>query len=139
VRSPSSSEIRGFFESRGTPQAAFERSKQKEACSTKSFQSDARLHTFVQRMASQGLKLGEVVHQVAVLVLGVRGHVVQLPDVALPDAQGEDLNAAFPQRRRHRPRVAAVGVAVGDQENGPGGVGAGVTQYLLSEKKTSSH
>lgn len=95
------------------------------------------LCTFVESVTSQGLKLGKVVHQVAVLVLGLRGHVVELLDVALPDAQGEDLHAALPQSGRHRPRVPAVGVAVGDQENGPGGVGAGVAEYLLLDKRTS--
>lgn len=80
----------------------------------------------MQRTASQGLELCKVVHQVAVLVLGLRGHVVKLPDVTLPDAQGEDLHAAFPQSCRHRPRVPAVRVAIGDQENDLGGVTAGV-------------
>lgn len=94
--------------------------------------------TFVQRSTSQGLELGKVVHQVAVLLLGLRGHVVQLPDVALPDAQGEDLHATLPQGRRHRPRVPAIGVSVGDQENGFGGVGAGVAQDLLSDEENLS-
>lgn len=69
------------------------------------------------------------------LLFGLWGHVVKLLDVALPDAQSEDLNPAFPQSRRDRPRVAAVGVAVGDQEDDLGGVGSGGTQDLLSEKK----
>lgn len=60
---------------------------------------------------------------------------MQLPDVALPDAQGEDLHAALPQGRRHGPGVPAIGVAVGDEENGFGGVGAGVAQDLLSGRK----
>lgn len=81
----------------------------------------------MQRAASQGLKLGEVVHQVAVLVLGLRGHVMKLSDVSLPDAQGEDLNATLPQRRRDWPRVPAIRVAVSDEENDFGGVGTGVT------------
>lgn len=81
----------------------------------------------MQCSTSQGLKLGKVVHQVAVLVLGLRGHVVKLPDVTLPDAQGEDLNTTFPQSCRHRPRVPAVRVAVRDQENDLGGVSTGVT------------
>lgn len=81
----------------------------------------------MQRTTSQGLKLGKVVHQVAVLVLGLRGHVVKLPDVTLPDAQGEDLNTAFPQSCRYWPRVPAVRVAISDQENDFGGVGTGVT------------
>lgn len=93
-------------------------------------------HTFMQRTASQGLKLCKVVHQVAVLVLGLRGHVVKLPDVTLPDTQGEDLNTAFPQSCRHRPRVPAVRVAVGDQENDLGGISTRVTKDLLWEKKT---
>lgn len=88
----------------------------------------------MQRVAGQGLELGEVVNQVAVLVLGLRGHVVKLLDVALPDAQGEDLNAALPQGRRHRPGVTAVGVAVGDQEDDLAGAGSGVVQDLLSEE-----
>lgn len=86
----------------------------------------------MQRTASQGLKLCKVVDQVAVLVFGLRGHVVKLLDVALPDAQSEDLNPAFPQSCRYRSRVAAVGVAVGDQEDDLGGVGSRVTQDLLS-------
>lgn len=90
----------------------------------------------MQSSTSQGLKLGEVVHQVAVLVLGLRGHVVELPDVTLPDAQSEDLNAAFSQSRRHGPRVSTVRVAISDEENHLGGITAGVTKDLLLEKKT---
>lgn len=60
---------------------------------------------------------------------------MKLLDVALPDAQSEDLNPEFPQSRRDWPRVAAVGVAVGDQEDDLGGVGSGGTQDLLSEKR----
>lgn len=85
------------------------------------------LHTFMQCSASQGLKLRKVMHQVAVLVLWLRSHVVEFPDIALPDAQGKDLHTTFPQSRRHRPRVSAIGVAISDQENGFGGVGTGVT------------
>ena len=87
----------------------------------------------MQRVAGQRLKLGEVVDQVAVLVLGLGRHVVELPDVPLPDAQGEDLHALLLQYQRHGPGVAAVGVAVRDQKDGLGGVGAGVAQDLLSE------
>lgn len=94
--------------------------------------------TFMQRAAGQGLELGEVVNQVAVLVFGLRGHVVELLDVALPDAQGEDLHAALPQGRRDWSRVAAVGVAVGDQEDDLAGVGSGVTQDLLPGE-TNTH
>lgn len=61
---------------------------------------------------------------------------MELPDVALPDAQSEDLNATFPQSCRHRPRVSAVGVAVGDEENYLGGIATGVTKDLLSKKNT---
>lgn len=86
----------------------------------------------MQCMASQGLKLCKVVDQVAVLVFGLRCHVVKLLDVALPDAQSEDLYPAFPQSRRYRSRIAAVGVAVSDQEDDLGGVGSRVTQDLLS-------
>lgn len=100
----------------------------------KSAQVNPLVHTFMQCTTSQGLKLSKVVHQVAVLVLGLRGHVVKLPDVTLPDPQGEDLNTAFPQGCRHRPRVPAVRVAIGDQENDLGGVGARVTEDLLLEK-----
>lgn len=57
---------------------------------------------------------------------------MKLLDVALPDAQSEDLNPAFPQSRRYWSRVAAVGVAVGDQEDDLGGVGSGVAQDSLS-------
>lgn len=85
----------------------------------------------MQCATRQGLELGKVVHQVAMLVLGLRGHVVELPDVTLPDAQREDLDAALPQGRSHRPGVSAVRVAVGDQEDDLGGVGAGLTQDLL--------
>lgn len=77
----------------------------------------------MQCATGQGLKLSKVVHQVAVLVLWRRGHVVKLPDVTLPDAQGEDLNTAFPQSCCHRPRVPAIRVAVGDQENDLRGIG----------------
>lgn len=80
----------------------------------------------MQCMTSQGLELCKVVHQVAVLVLWLRGHVMKLPDVALPDAQGEDLDTSFPQSRRNWPRVPAVWVAVCNQEDHFGGVGTGV-------------
>lgn len=61
---------------------------------------------------------------------------MELPDVPLPDTQGEDFNAPFPQSCCHRPRVSAVRVAVRDQEDGLGGVRTGVTQDLLSGEKT---
>lgn len=57
---------------------------------------NAVLCTFMQSTARQGLKLRKVVHQVAVLVLGMRGHVVEFPDVTLPDSQSENLHATFP-------------------------------------------
>lgn len=60
---------------------------------------------------------------------------MKLLDVALPDAQSEDLNPAFPQSRCYWSRVAAVGVPVGDQEDDLGGVGSRVTQDLLSGGK----
>lgn len=91
--------------------------------------------TFMQSAASKRLKLSKVVHQVAVLVLGLRGHVVQLPDVSLPDAQSEDLNASLSESSRHRSRVAPVRVAVSDEEDCLGSVPAGVTENLLLEKK----
>lgn len=50
--------------------------------------------TFVQGPTSESLKLSKVVDQVAVLVFWVGGHVVKLPDVALPNAEGEDLHAS---------------------------------------------
>lgn len=87
--------------------------------------------TFMQRTASQGLKLSEVVYQVAVLVLGMRGHVIELTDVPLPDPQGVDLHPLLPQSGRHWARVAPVGVAVRYQEDHLGGVGPRVTQDLL--------
>ncbi len=90
----------------------------------------------MQRTPSQRLKLGKVVHQVAVLVLRLWSHVMKLPDVSLPDAQGEDFNAAFPQSCRHRPRVPTIRVSIGNQENDLCGVGAGVTKDLLLEEKT---
>lgn len=86
-------------------------------------------------MTHQGLKLSKVVHQVAVLVLGMWGHVVEFPDVTLPDAQSEDLNTTFPQSCRHWPRVSTVRVAISDQENGLGGIRTGLTQNLLLENK----
>lgn len=81
----------------------------------------------MQRTASQGLKLRKVVYEVAMLLFGLGGHVMKLLDVPLPDTQSEDLNPALPQSCRDRPRVAAVGVAVGDQEDDLGGVGSGGT------------
>lgn len=81
----------------------------------------------MQCTTSQGLKLCKVVHQVAVLVLGLRGHVVKLTYVTLPDAQGEDLNTTFPQSCRHWPGVPAVRVAISDQENYLCSVSTGVT------------
>lgn len=60
---------------------------------------------------------------------------MKLSDVPLPDAQGEDLNAALPQSRRDRPRVPAIRVAISDQEDDFGGVGTGVTKDLLLEKE----
>lgn len=89
----------------------------------------------MQCTTSQRLKLSKVVHQVAVLFFGLRGHVMELPDVTLPDSQSEDLNATFPQSCCHWPRVSAIRVAIGDQENYLGGIKAGVTQDLLLERK----
>lgn len=93
----------------------------------------------MQSATSQSLELGKVVHQVAVLVLGLRRHIVELLDVTLPDAQSEDLNTSVPQSCCHGPWVPTVGVAVGDQEDHLGGIGSGVTEDLLVEKKTETH
>lgn len=60
---------------------------------------------------------------------------MQFPDVALPDPQGEDLHATLPEGGGHRPGVAAIGVAIRDQENGFGGISARVAQDLLSEEE----
>lgn len=49
--------------------------------------------TFMEGVPGKGLELGEGVHQVAMVLLGVRGHVIELADVPLPDAEGEDLHA----------------------------------------------
>lgn len=51
---------------------------------------------------------------------------MKLPDVALPDAQGEDLDTAFPQSRCDWPRIPAIRVAVCNQEDHFGGIGTGV-------------
>lgn len=91
--------------------------------------------TFMKSMTCQSLKLCKVMHQVAVLVFGLRCHVVELPYVSLPDAQSEDLNTSIPQSCSHRPRVSPVGVAISDQENNLGGVGSGVPQDLLLEEE----
>lgn len=64
---------------------------------------------------------------------------MELSDVTLPDTQGEDLNASFPQSCCHRSRVPAVRVAVSDQENDLGGVAAGMTQDLLLGEKIKTH
>lgn len=102
--------------------------QQKQRHNQSGFSNPPRsIHTFMQCTTSKGLKLSEVVHQVAVLILGMRGHVMKLPDVTLPDAQGEDLNTTFPQGCCYRPRVTSIRVAIRDQEKDLGGVGAGVT------------
>lgn len=93
----------------------------------------------MQCAASQGLKLSKVVHQVAVLVLGLRGHVVELPYVTLPDAQSEDFNTSFPQSCCYWSRIPTVRVAISDEENDLGGVRAGMTQDLLFRDKIKSH
>lgn len=85
----------------------------------------------MQGVTSQCLKLNKVVHQVAVLVFRVGGHVVELPDVPLPDAQSEDLNTSLPQSCRHRPRVSTIRVAIGDEENDFSGITARLTKDLL--------
>lgn len=85
----------------------------------------------MQGMTSQSLKLNKVVHQVAVLVFRVGGHVVELPDVSLPDAQSEDLNTSLPQSCRHRPRVSTIRVTIGDEENYFRGITTRLTKDLL--------
>lgn len=89
----------------------------------------------MQSVTSQSLELYKVVHQVAVLLFRVGGHVMELPDVPLPDAQSEDLNTSLPQSCRHWPRVSTVRVTIGDEENDLGGVSTGLTKNLLQDRE----
>ena len=88
----------------------------------------------MQSATSQGLKFSEVVQQEAVLVFRLWGHVMELPDVTLPDAQREDLDTSLSQSRCHRSRVSTVRVAICDEENDLRSIATGVTKYLLFDK-----
>lgn len=56
---------------------------------------------------------------------------MELPDVTLPDAQGEDLNASLSQSCRHWSWVPPVRVAVSDEKDCLGSIPTGLTENLL--------
>ena len=85
----------------------------------------------MQGPASQSLELLEAVQDVAGLVARLGGHLPQLAHVAVADAEGEDLHPLLPQAPRFRPGVAAVGEAVGDEEDGLDRVPAGRAEHFL--------
>lgn len=58
-------------------------------------------------------------------------HVVQFPDIPLPNPEREDLHSKVPQRRCDGSGVSAVGIAIGDEKYDFGGVFSRVTKDLL--------
>ena len=71
----------------------------------------------VQGAASQSLELLEGVYDEGVFLPGLRGHVVQLPHVPVPDAEGVELHAELLQLLRRGPGVSPVAVTIRDQEH----------------------
>ena len=57
---------------------------------------------------------------------GPAGHVLQLPDVPVPDPEGEEGDAEAPEEVGRGAGIATVRVAVRDQEDGLGRRGPGV-------------
>jgi len=88
--------------------------------------------TFVQGASGERLELLEAVEYVDVLVLRFGRHVAQLNEVAVADAEREDVDGvAEAQAAGNRARVAAVRVAVGDEEHRLARVRASRPQHFL--------
>ena len=88
--------------------------------------------TFVQGASGERLELLEAVEYVDVLVLRFGRHVAQLDEVAVADAEREDVDGvAAAQAAGNRARVAAVRVAVGDEEHRLARVRASRPQHFL--------
>lgn len=87
--------------------------------------------TFMQCPASKSLKFFKTVEQVAVFLLRGRSHVIQFPDISLPNPKREDLHSKVPQGCCNGSGVSAVGIAIGDEKYDFGGVLSRVTKDLL--------
>ena len=88
--------------------------------------------TFVQGASGERLELLEAVEYVDVLVLRFGRHVAQLDEVAVADAEREDVDGvAAAQAAGNRARIAAVRVAVGDEEHRLARVRASRPQHFL--------
>ena len=88
--------------------------------------------TFVQGASGERLELLEAVEYVDVLVLRFRRHVAQLDEVAVADAEREDVDGVTEaQAAGNRARIAAVRVAVGDEEHRLARVRASRPQHFL--------
>lgn len=57
-------------------------------------------------------------------------HVIQFPDIPLPNPKREDLHSEVPQRCCNRSGVSPVRIAIGDEKYDFGGVFSGVTKDL---------
>lgn len=57
-------------------------------------------------------------------------HVIQFPDIPLPNPEREDLHSEIPKRCCNRSGVSAIGIAVGDEKYDFGGVFSRVTKDL---------
>ena len=90
----------------------------------------------MQGPPSQGFKLLEAVQDVAGLVFRLGGHVEQLSDVSVLNAEREDLDAALPEAACLLAGVSAVREAVGDEEDSLVGRRATILknflQYILT-------
>ena len=88
--------------------------------------------TFVQGASGERLELLEAVEYVDVLVLRFGRHVAQLDEVAVADAEREDVDGVTAaQAAGDRAGVAAVRVAVGDEEHRLARVRASRPQHFL--------
>ena len=85
----------------------------------------------MQGALGQAFEFLKAVQNVAGLVLWLRGHVPQLPNEPVSDAEREDLHALAFEAPGHGPGVSTVAVAVGHQKDRPGCVGPGVKQDAL--------
>lgn len=58
-------------------------------------------------------------------------HVIQFPDIPLPNPEREDLHSEIPKRCCNRSGVSAIGIAIGDEKYDFGRVFSRVTKDLL--------
>ena len=78
----------------------------------------SRLEILMEGATGQRFEFLEAVRNVRVLLGRLRRHVVEFLDVAVADAESDDADALLAQPLDARPRIASVGTAVGNQEDG---------------------